>query len=74
MAARNLIVENFDQLVDSALNELSNRYEHIECSFEEKENLIRRALERLPDDYEYQVKAFHHVQSQSLNFVFQVKM
>ena len=58
MSVRNLIVENFDQLVDSALNELSNRYEHNECSFEEKENLRRRAVERLPDGYEYQVNAF----------------
>ena len=37
MAARNLVVENFDQLVDSALNELSNRYQHNECSAEEEE-------------------------------------
>ena len=58
MSVRNLIVENLDQLVDSALNELSNRYEHNECSFEEKENLRRRAVERLPDGYEYQVNAF----------------
>ena len=49
MAARNLIVENFDQLVDSALNELSNRYEHNKCSFEEKESLRRLAAERLQE-------------------------
>ena len=36
MAARNLVVENFVQFVDSALNELGNRYQHNECSYEEQ--------------------------------------
>ena len=37
MAARNLVVENFDQLVDSALNELGNHYQHNKISAEEDE-------------------------------------
>ena len=47
MAARNLVVENFDQFVDSALNELGNRYQHNECSGEEEENLRKGAIELL---------------------------
>ena len=58
MAARNLVVENFDQLVDSALNELGNRYQHNECSDDEEENPRKGAIEKLPDEYEYEVNAF----------------
>ena len=49
MAARNLVVENFDQFVDSTLNELGNRYQHNECS-DEEESLRKGAIEKLPDD------------------------
>ena len=58
MAARNLVVENFDQLVDSALNELGNRYQHNECSDEEEENLRKGAIEKQLDDFEYEVNTF----------------
>ena len=73
MAARNLIFKTFDQLVNSALNELGNRNEHNECSFKEKENLRRRALERLPDDYEYQVKAFRPCSKSKFTLCFSSK-
>ena len=58
MAARNLVVENFDQLVDFALNELGNRYQHNGSSDEEEESLRKGAIEKLPDEYEYEVNAF----------------
>ena len=58
MAAQNLVVENFDQVDDSALNELGNRYQHNECWDEEEEYLRKGAIEKLPDDYEFEVNAF----------------
>ncbi len=58
MAARSVIVEDFDQLVESALNDLNSRCRHNECSAEEKENLKTAAVERLPDDFEYEVHTF----------------
>ena len=53
-----MIVGNFDELLDTTLNELSNRYQHKEFSVEEKENLRRGALGILPDQYEYEVDEF----------------
>ena len=53
-----MIVGNFDELLDTALNELSNRYQHKEFSVEEKESLRKGAVERLPDQYEYEVDEF----------------
>ena len=58
MAARNWVVGNFDQFVDSAFNEFGNRNQHNECSDEEEENLRKGAIEKLPDDLEYEVNAF----------------
>ena len=45
MVARNLIAGNFDQLVDTALNEPSNCYQHNEFSVEEKESLRKSCRE-----------------------------
>ena len=73
MAARNLVVENFDQLDDSALNELGNHYQHNECSAEEevyeKEQLKNNRMT-------LNMKLTHFVQllNQSSKFVFQVKI
>ena len=53
-----MIVGNFDELLDTALNELRNRYQHKEFSVEEKESLRKGAVERLPDQYEYEVDEF----------------
>ena len=54
-----MIVGNFDELLDAALNELSNRYQHKEFSVEEeKESLRKGAVGILPDQYEYAVDEF----------------
>ena len=74
MAARNLVVENFDQFVDSALNELGNRYQHNECSDEEEENLRKGAIEKQPDDFEYEVNAFRATLKSKFKFVFQIQI
>ena len=58
MAARSVSVEDFDQLVASALNDINSRYQHNECSAEEKENIKIAAIERLPDDLKYEVHTF----------------
>ena len=58
IVARNLIVGNFDELLDTALLELSNRYQHKEFSVEEKESLRKGAVGILPDQYEYGVDEF----------------
>ena len=74
MAARNLVVENFDQFVDSALNELGNRYQHNECSDEEEENLRKGAIEKQPDDFEYEDNAFRATLKSKFKFVFQIQI
>ena len=55
IVARNLIVGNFDELLDAALNELSNRYQHKEFSVEVKESQRKGAVGILPDQYDYAV-------------------
>ena len=53
-----MTVEDFDQPVKSALNDVNRRYQHNGCSAEEKENLKMAPVERLPDDFEYEVHTF----------------
>ena len=74
MAARPVSVEDFDQLVESALNDINSRYQHNERSAEEKENLKMAAVERLPDDFEYKVIHSLELRKQSSNFVLQARM
>ena len=64
MAAHNLIIGNVDQVLDTALNELSICYQHNEFSGEEKES-----LKELLRDYRMTISIkltnFVHVQNQS---------
>ena len=53
-----MIVGNLDELLDTALNERSNRYQHMDISVEEKESLRKGAVGILPDQYEYAVDEF----------------
>ena len=53
-----MIVGNFDEPLDTALNELSNRYQPKKFSVEERESLRKGAVERLPDQYMYEVDEF----------------
>ena len=55
------------------MNELSNRYQHKEFSVEEKESLRKGAVERLPDQYKYEVNEFRPCSKSKIKLSFSSK-
>lgn len=62
--ASSINLEGFDDLLESALNKVDNRFHRQKLTQEEKEKFEIVVLEKLPEDYQYEVSECCGTESQ----------